>query len=438
MIYRTAACFIVWLGSVGLVKGQAENWPNWRGPLGTGVATNANPPLEWSDTKNLLWKSAIPGRGHSTPVVWGDTVFVTAAVAVGEKLDPKASGRPGAHDNLDVDSAHQFLVIAIDLNNGKERWRKEVNRIVPHEGGHYTASLASASPVTNGTHVYAFFGSHGLYCLDFDGNVIWSKQFGQMHTKHGHGEGSSPALSGDTLIVNWDHEEQSFVVALNAKTGEERWRNLRDEVTSWSSPTIVSVNKRRQAIVCGTDRVRAYDLKSGDTIWECGGLSANVVATPVFDNGVIYVGSSYDKRAMMAIRLADASGDITGTEHVLWTRTRGTPYVPSPLLYDGALYYLTHYQNILTRIDAEAGSDSPGAMRLGELRNIYASPVGAGGNVFITDLDGVTLVMTNTPIPRPVSVNRIGESVSASLAIVGNKILIRGNNHLFCIAKPTP
>ena len=140
----------------------------------------------------------------------------------------------------------------------------------------------------------------------------------------------------------------------------------------------------------------------------------------------------------MAIRLADASGDITGTEHVLWTRTRGTPYVPSPLLYDGALYYLTHYQNILTRIDAEAGSDSPGAMRLGELRNIYASPVGAGGNVFITDLDGVTLVMTNTPIPRPVSVNRIGESVSASLAIVGNKILIRGNNHFFCIAKPTP
>ena len=306
---------------------------------------------------------------------------------------------------------------------------------MPHEGGHYTASLASASPVTDGKHIVAFFGSHGLYCLDVDGKQVWQKQLGKMHTKHGHGEGSSPAMYENTLVVNWDHEEQSFLVALDTSTGDELWRKERDEVTSWSSPLITKVDGKPQAIVCGTDRVRGYDLASGEIIWQCGGLSANIVATPVAADGIVYVGSSYEKRAMMAIQLSGARGDVTGSDRVLWMRTRGTPYVPSPLLLGDALYFLTHYQNVMTRIEAKTGADSPGAMRLGELGNIYASPVGANGRVYVTDLRGVTTVIADAAIPRMLAANRLGEDVSASLAIAGKQIFIRGETHLFCIGK---
>ncbi len=395
---RTLLVFALLIQSFGLVSGQ-DNWPSWRGPEGTGVAPSAKPPTTWSNTDNVRWQTPLPGRGHSTPIVWGNRIFVTAAIPVGPKLPAKMSGRPGAHDNLPVDRAHRFVVIAIDRDDGSIVWERTVRESVPHEGGHYTASLASASPVTDGKHLFAHFGSHGLYCLDFDGQVIWEQQLGKMHSKHGHGEGSSPALHGSTLIVNWDHEEQSFLIALDAATGKQKWRRERAEVTSWSSPLIVENDGVVQAIVCGTERVRGYDLATGEVIWECGGLSANIVATPVAADGILYVGSSYEKRALMAIRLTGAAGDITGSEHVLWMRTRGTPYVPSPLLYRDALYYLTHYQNVLTRIEAKTGADSPGAMRLGELGNIYASPVAAAGNVYVTDLEGTTMVLSDGPIP---------------------------------------
>ena len=289
--------------------------------------------------------------------------------------------------------------------------------------------------MTDGTGVFAHFGTHGLYCLDFDGNVLWSKQLGTMHTKHGHGEGSSPALHDQTLIVNWDHEEQSFLVAIDKSTGHELWRRDRNEVTSWSTPLILELDGSTQVIVCGTDRVRGYDLASGDVIWQCGGMSANIVATPVAADGILYVGSSYEKRALMAIQLSGASGDITDSDHVLWIRSRGTPYVPSPLLYGPSLYYLTHYQNVITRIEGKSGADDPGAMRLGPLGDIYASPVGAADRVYITDLDGVTLVLSHSPIPRVIAVNPLGEKVIASAAIVDTEIFLRGETHLFCISQ---
>jgi outer membrane protein assembly factor BamB len=331
------------------------------------------------------------------------------------------------------------MVIALDRSTGSKLWERTLHEAIPHEGGHYTASLASASPVTDGKHVFAFFGSHGLFCVDLQGELIWKKTFPPMHSKHGHGEGSSPALHDGTLVVNWDHEGDSFLVAIDSETGKEKWRRKRLEVTSWSTPLIVRDDEgSAQIIVCGTNRVRGYALETGNDIWECGGMSANIVATPVAANGIVYVGSSYEKRALMAIRYSKASGDITSSEHVLWTRTRGTPYVPSLLLYDDALYFLTHYQNILSRIDGPSGIDKPGAIRLGEIGNVYASPVGAGGFVFVTDLKGVTMVLSHSEIPRQVAVNELGESVSASIAVAGNALLIRGEKHLYCIAGSTP
>lgn len=420
-----------------------DAWSSWRGPLGTGEAPHATPPITWSETENIKWKTAIPGRGHSTPIVWGDLIFLTTAIPFGEKQEPQFSDRPGAHDNVPVSQKHRFMVVAINRSDGSIVWETQVHETLPREGGHYTASLTSSSPVTDGKYVYVSLGSYGLYCLDFQGNVVWSKNLGTMHTKHGHGEGASPALHDGTLIVNWDHEEASFIVAFHAETGKEIWRQPRTEVTSWSSPIIVKHQDQHQVIVAGTQRVRAYDLKDGTLIWECGGLSNNVVATPVSANGIVVVGSSYEKRAMFGIRLEQARGDITDTDQVIWFTRERTPYVPSPLIYKNAVYYLRHYQNVLSRRELETGKEQSGPFRLQGLRDIYASPVAARDRIYVTDREGATIVFqhilgeANQP-PRLIAANRIDDTVNASLALVGNQIFIRGENFLYCIEEETP
>lgn len=412
-----------------------DNWAQWRGPQATGVAPNATPPTRWSETENIKWKIELEGLGHSSPIVWQDHLFLTTAIPVGEKFeDPfKNDKRPGAHDNLPVTQKHQFAVIAIDRNSGEVLWKKVVNETVPREGGHYTASLASATPATDGQHVFASFGSFGVYCLDFDGNLVWEKQLGQMHTKHGHGEGASPALYGNRLIINWDHEGDSFIVALQKDTGDEIWKQSRDEVTSWSSPIIIEHGGKHQVVAAGTKRVRGYDLETGDVIWECGGLSNNVVATPVYADGIVYVGSSYESRAVFAIRLDGAEGDVTGTDHVIWKYQQRTPYVPSPLLYDGALYYLRHYQGVLTRLDARTGEETTGPFRLKGLNDIYASPVAADDKIYVVDRSGVTLILSHKDIPKVLGANILEDELSASPALVGKEIFLRGKRFLYCI-----
>ena len=416
----------------------AHNWPQWRGPLGTGVAPHADPPLRWSesDGKNIRWKTAVPGRGHSTPIVWGDRVFLTTAVPYGDPLEPRYSTAPGTHDGIPVTHRHEFVVLALSRRDGRILWQRTLHKALPHEGGHYTGSLASNSPVTDGEHLFVFFGSYGLYCLDLNGEIKWKKQFGQMQTLHGHGEGTSPLLHGDTLVINWDHEGQSFVVALDKRTGGQRWKVDRDEVTSWATPIVVEHNGRAQVVISATNRVRGYDLATGKVLWECGGLSTNVVASPVAGDGMVFAGSSYDKKALLAIRLDGASGDLTGSDRVAWSRFRGTPYVPSPLLYGDPLYFLTHYQGVLTRVDTRTGEDRPGATRLAGIGNVYASPVAAANRVYVTDLDGTTIVISHDGSSKILAVNRIEESISASAAIVGRELFLRGQKYLYCIAEP--
>jgi outer membrane protein assembly factor BamB len=416
--------------------GPLYNWPQWRGPLGTGVAPHADPPLSWDGEtgENIRWKTPIPGRGHSAPIVWGDRVFLTTAIPYGEALPPRFSTAPGTHDGVPVTHHHKFVVLAVNRSDGQICWQRTVRQALPHEGGHHTASLASNSPVTDGKNLFAFFGSYGLYCLDFDGELRWKQDLGQMQTLHGHGEGSSPVVYGDRLFVNWDHEGGSFVAAFDTGSGRELWRVERDEVTSWATPIVTEVDGRTQLIVSGTDRIRGYDLATGETIWQCGGLSTNVVASPVAGDGMVFAGSSYDKRALLAIDLVGATGDVTDTDHVAWSRSRGTPYVPSPLLYDDALYFLAHYQGILTRVHARTGEDQPGATRLEAIGDVYASPIGAAGRVYVTDLEGMTCVLQHGSVARVLAVNRLGEAVSASAAAVGRDLLLRGKEHLYCIA----
>jgi len=412
-----------------------RQWPQFRGPLQTGVAPHADPPATWSEGNHIRWKRELPGLGHSSPVVWGDRIFLTVAVPVGARLEsPRFSGRPGAHNNLPITKAQRFIVVALDASGGEILWQTAVHEQLPHEGGHETGSYASASPVTDGERIYAFFGSYGLYCLDGEsGELLWEKDFGDQFTKHGHGEGASPALWGDTLVVNWDHEGQSFLAAFEKRTGEPKWRTLRAEGTSWSTPIIVEHGGARQVIVSATKAVRGYDLESGNEIWRASGLSDNVVATPVSKDGIVYALSSYTFRSGLAIRFPGASGDLTGTDHILWKRHQRTPYIPSPLLTNGVLYYLAHYQGVLTRQVAVTGEEPTGPFRLPDLREVYASPVAAAGRVYLVDRSGVTIVLSDDPEPKLLARNSLDDSFSATPALVGRTLFLRGERFLYAI-----
>ena len=410
-------------------------WPQWRGPQGTGVAPHADPLIEWSDTRNIRWKIALPGQGHSTPIIWGDRIFLTTTIPFGDAVAPKPETAPGAHDNAPVTHHQKFVVLAVSRADGTILWQRTMREELPHERRHNSAGFASASPVTDGEHLFAYFGSRGLYCLDLNGELQWETDLGDMQSKHEHGEGASPALYGETLVVNWDHEGQSFVVAFDKRTGEERWNVQRDEITSWATPIVVVHEGRPQVVISGSQRLRGYDLATGEVIWECGGLSRNVVASPVASDGMVYAGSSYEKKAMLAIRLEGAKGDISRTDNLVWMRRRGTPYVPSPLLYGEALYFLHHYQGIMSRVIAKTGEEPFGPFRLNGIGNVYASPVGAADRVYITDLDGTTLVMRHGVQPEVLALNQLDDSFSASAAIVDGELYLRGRRFLYCIAQ---
>lgn len=408
-----------------------EQWPQWRGPLGTGFTPRGNPPVEWSETQNLRWKTAIPGRGHSTPVVWGKHVFLTMAEVFGDILTVPEQP-PGAHDNVDPLRLMRFQVLAVHRKTGTISWKTTVREAQPHQSTHASGTWASNSPVTDGQRVFAFFGSNGLYCLDIGGMILWQKDLGDMLVKHGHGEGASPVLYGNTLVVNWDHEGNSFVVALDKITGRELWRKGRDEPTSWATPIVVAHGNKPQLIISATNAIRGYDLATGKVIWQCRGMPNNVVASPVSGEGIVYAGASYARRAMFAIRLDGARGELNGTEQILWSRATATPYVPSPLLYGGTLYFFRHYQPFLSRVEGRTGTDS-GPYRLPALRNIYASPVAVSNRVYLTDRDGVTLVITHAAPPKPLAVNRLDDGFSASMAVAGDQLFMRGEKHLYCI-----
>jgi outer membrane protein assembly factor BamB len=430
-------CLAALLPMAALAEGprDEDNWAQWRGPLDTGAAPKADPPLEWSETKNIKWKVPVTGQGHSSPIVWGDRIYLTAAIPHGDPVDPPVGVRPGAHDNTLKVRQTKFVVLAIDRANGKTIWQTTVRDSVPHESRHDTGSFASASPITDGEYIYAFFGSNGLFALDRKGKVVWEEDLGDMHTKHGHGEGASPALYGDTLVVNWDHEGPSFVVAFDKKTGDRRWKSDRDEPTSWSSPHIVVHEGKPQVVISAANRIRSYDLATGKLIWECGGLSHNVVAGPVSQEGLVICGSSYEKQAIMGITLKGAKGDLTGGDNVAWIKRRDTPYVPSLLLYRGLVYFHRHYQGVLTCLDAKTGKEIYARARLTGIRNVYASPVAAQGRLYITSLEGETMVFSAGPNPEALSQNTLDDSFSASAALVGKELILRGDKSLYCIAE---
>ena len=419
----TAFCLVFATGPA------ASNWPHWRGPNRNGVV-DGRPPVEWSERKNIRWKAPIPGLGHATPIVWGDRIYVQTAVITDKVEADTGTGRRRPPPNL-----FQYRVLALDRRTGETVWEKTVREARPHEGMHRTASFASTSGITDGENLYAFFGTQGLYCLDMDGNLRWEKDLGKYWSRNAFGEGTSPTIHGGTLVINWDHEGDSFIVALDKKTGRELWRNARDEVTSWSTPMTVDHGRQTQVIVSASGRTRGYDLKNGAQIWECGGLGTNVIPTPLYANGVVYVASGHRAPAMQAISLATAKGDISNSDSVIWSITRDTPYVSSPLLYGDRLFFLKGRGAFLSCYNPATGEPFFGPIRLSGMGAIYASLVGANDRVYISDLEGRTLVIRNSPEFEILATNTLDEGSGASPVVVGDALYLRGRSHLYCIAE---
>ncbi len=443
----------------------ARYWPNWRGPEMTGVSRTANPPVSWSESKNIKWKIEIPGSGHASPIIWKDRVYVLTAIkkegnvpmavlhdedspAIGQSLasmQPESGRRPrggrrgrggrGGRGRDAPKDSYQFDVIAINRADGSIAWQKTVRESVPHEGIHPDSTQASNSPVTDGEHIYAHFGSRGLHCLDMDGNVEWSAEFGQMKTRNSFGEGSSPALHGDTIVVNWDHEGDSFIVALDKKSGAEKWRKPRDEPTSWSTPLIVESDGKAQVVVNASKFIRAYDLETGDVVWKCGGMTMNAIPSPVASHGVVIVMSGFRGAALVAIRYKGAKGDITDSDRIMWSHDKETPYVPSPLLYDKYLYFTKNTKALLTCFDASTGKQAYTQQRLDGIDGIYSSPVGAKGRVYLAGRDGTTLVFKNGAEFEVLATNELDDGFDASPALAGDEIYLRGRKSLYCIAE---
>jgi len=332
---------------------------------------------------------------------------------------------------------HRFTVIAIDRETGEIAWQRIAREEVPHEGHQApNGTFASGSAVTDGEYLFAFFGSWGLYAYDMNGNLQWDVDLGTRYMRNAFGEGTTPALHGDTLVVTWDHiGGQSFVVALDRRTGDERWRVNRNEIDTWATPLIVEHEGHGQVIVPAMDSVQSYDLETGRIVWRSHGTTMNAIPSPVYADGIVYVMSGYRGNNLQAIRLADATGDITNTDAIIWELDRDTPYVPSPLLYDDGLYVIKSNDGILSVFDPLTGEAHYQRQRLEGVSNVFASPVGASGRVYITGRDGTTIVIRKGRKHEVLASNTLDDGFDASPAIVNDEIYLRGHRFLYAIAE---
>ena len=460
--------FLFGAGILGLTLAAApspppdfdEQWPNWRGPDHTGMA-RTGAPVRWSTTENVKWKTPIPGKGHSTPIIWEDRIYLTTAIPTAPMPEPRRGEftrpprRPRAERGQDrpgrerrrrrgerrrrmpmAQVEHKFEVLCLDKNTGKALWRNTAVVETPHEGYHRRyGSFASNSAVTDGRYVYAFFGSRGLYVYELDGKPAWKKNFGvKMKMRNGFGEGTAPVLHGDALVLNFDHEGQSFILALDKNTGKELWRRDRDERSTWTTPLVTEYAGTTQVIVTGDNKVRSYDLANGDLIWECSGLGTNPVPIPVRHQDTVIVMTGHRSPNMLAIRL-DRKGDLTDTDAVLWTNQRGNAYTASPVYYDGKLYVLTD-RGLISCFDAGTGKPFYHQQRLPNPYQFKASPLGSGGRLYLASEQGDVIVLKMGEEYEVLAVNSMPDHFFiASPVIVGNQLFLRSQDALYCISE---
>ena len=424
-IVAMAAVLFVGIGPA-LAAGPAH-WPAWRGPDGTGVGDATGIPDEWSATKNVRWKVAIDGHGMATPIIWGDKVFVLTAIRTDKTGTPAAVAEPT--------KVHKFTVLCFDRKTGRTLWEQTAVEQLPHEGFNRDfGSFASGSPVTDGEHLFVNFGSRGVYAYDMDGNLAWKTDLARMSTRNAFGEGVSPVVYGDKLVIQHDHEGASYITVLDKKTGREIWKTARDVRSTWSTPAVVAVNGQPQVIALGSPDVISYDLATGEERWRCGGMTSNPIPTVVTGHGMVYAMTGYRGNALRAIRLG-YTGDLTNnTQAIAWSLERGTPYVPSPLLYGDELYLL-RVRGTIACYDAKTGKRHYNDTRIPGLNGtrFHTSPVGAGDRIYCLSMDGTCAVLKRGKKLEVVATNKIDEEFSASPAVAAGDLFLRGDKHLYCI-----
>lgn len=430
------------LCSLNALPVQAEeHWPQFRGPEARGVASGPALPVRWSAGENIAWKTDLPGRGWSSPIVWGNRVFVTTAVNSGELEKPNKGLYFGGNRPEPRRVELDYRVICLDLESGEILWKRSVHQGPSSNPIHLKNSFASETPVTDGQQVYAYFGNLGLYCLDLEGNMLWSRPFEPRAMRNGWGTAASPVLHGDRLYIVNDNDEESYLLCLDKRNGKDVWRVVRDERSNWSTPFIWQNNRRTEIVTPGTDKVRSYDL-DGKLLWWFTGMSSITIATPYTDQGLLYISSGYvndNQRPLYAIR-PGASGDIslkpdqTDNEFIAWCQPKAAPYNPTTLVYDGRLYVL-YDRSLFACFRAQTGEPVYERRRLPEGRHFTASPWAYNGKIFCLNEDGVTFVVRAGDEFELLHTNPLAEDdmCMATPAIAGDRLLIRTSVRLYCV-----
>jgi len=419
----------------------AQNWPSFRGPGATGVLdAPRNPPTSWNiaANRNLAWRTAIPGLGHSSPIVWGDRVFVTTAVS----SDPKSVFQYPLAGQLDrrTDLAkHQFKIYCLDKHTGKILWEKVAADLAPRVARHPHNSYASATPATDGKRVVASFGSEGLFAFDLDGKLLWRQDVGPLDQgafdvpDYKWGSASSPIIYKDLVIVQCDQQKGSFLAAFDAATGQPRWRTLRDAIPSWATPTVYQGTERAEVVTNGAEYFRGYDPATGAELWRIKGTSMISVPTPFAAHGLIYLASGYYRFIQPIVALKPGATGEVPAERVAWRTEKGAPYLPTPIVY-GDYFYCFNHRGVLTAYNAQNGTRIY-EQRLGEGGAFASSPVAAGGRLYAANEDGDIYVVKAGPAFELLAINKMDEVVMATPALTDGMLIVRGLSHVFGIAE---
>jgi len=427
---------------VHITAAQAQNWPQFRGADSRGVLDSEKLPVTWSATEHVAWKADIPGRGWSSPVVWGNQVFLTTVVSLGPTEEPKKGLYFGGDRKDAPDSVHQWKVYALDLATGKLNWERQVHEGKPDAPRHLKNSYASETPVTDGERLYTYFGGVGIFCFDLAGNPVWEKLIAPQKMAYGWGTAASPVVDGDRLYLVNDNEEASYLLALDKKTGDEIWRVAREEGSNWSTPYVWKNSQRTEIVTPGSDAVRSYDL-DGKLLWSLKGMSSITIATPYADGDLLYISSGYvgdkDLRPVYAVRPGGV-GDIslaegqTSNEFIVWSQRLAAPYNPTTLVYEERLYVL-YDRGTISCYNAKDGTPIYEKQELPKGAGYTASPWASNGMIYCLNEDGVTHVVKAGDVfelvhTNPLDANDMG---MATPALTSDHLLLRTGARLYAL-----